>query len=287
DVLVVDAASTGQLFTLRNLGTQAPGVSRGFDAPVAYSYTVSSAPSASTFVVGDADGDLDEDVVLGSLGSDGLVLIRNNGDGTLASPEPLEVHRRGVPEVVIGLDYEGDGDMDLLSASNVETVDLLLNDGTGSFERFVLCSDGRLGGFPQAMTTGPLDGDQSIDVGVLTFAADNTASIEVLRNLEWRPSGVAVEDASDLPVETSRLHPNYPNPFSRVTTVRFELTESSAVRLDVFDLLGRRVATVLDEMRPAGEHSARLDASTLASGIYLYRIAAGAFVETRRMVVVR
>ncbi|NNE47934.1 MAG: T9SS type A sorting domain-containing protein, partial [Rhodothermales bacterium] len=55
----------------------------------------------------------------------------------------------------------------------------------------------------------------------------------------------------------------------------------------IFDLLGRRVATVLDGIETAGDHTVQFDARGLASGIYLYRISAGSFVETRRMVVVR
>ncbi len=287
DLLVVDASSTGHLYTMRNLGNQAPGVTRGYEKAVAYAFSVSSDPVRSRFLVDDFDGDLDPDVVLGSFAAgNSLVLVRNDGSGVLGDRQTFEAHRVGVPEQAVKLDYEGDGDLDLVAASQSATVDLLLNNGSGQFERIVLCSSGALSGFPVAVQSALLDDDTSDDVAVLTFAPGGDGSIEVLRNLNWMPSGVATEDPG-APGEMPTLHPNYPNPFSYVTTVRYSLSDPSPVRLDVFDLLGRRVATVFDGVETAGDHTVQFDAGGLASGIYLYRIRAGSFVETRRMVVVR
>ncbi len=80
---------------------------------------------------------------------------------------------------------------------------------------------------------------------------------------------------------------NYPNPFNPVTVIRYELPQNSQVRLEVFDMLGRRVAVLVDGLIEAGTHEIPFDASNLASGVYLYRLTAGQVVQTRQMVLVK
>ncbi len=82
------------------------------------------------------------------------------------------------------------------------------------------------------------------------------------------------------------LGQNYPNPFNPSTTIKYELPKASVVRLSVYDLLGREVSVLVDERRDAGVHQVQFDASGLASGVYLYRLQAGDFVQTRRLVLI-
>jgi len=82
------------------------------------------------------------------------------------------------------------------------------------------------------------------------------------------------------------LGQNYPNPFAGRTRVAFDLPEATSVTLAVYDVAGRRVATLVDAELPAGSHTAEWDASGLAAGVYVYRIQAGAFVQTLRALVV-
>jgi hypothetical protein len=84
------------------------------------------------------------------------------------------------------------------------------------------------------------------------------------------------------------MHQNYPNPFSAQTMLRFDLPASSHATLHVYNVLGQRVATLLDnEAIEAGEHTVPLDARYLASGTYVVRLLAGDFVGTSRITVVR
>jgi hypothetical protein len=83
------------------------------------------------------------------------------------------------------------------------------------------------------------------------------------------------------------LHQNYPNPFNPSTTIQYALPEGGRVTLKVFDLLGREVATLLDEVQEAGYKSIQFESSKLSSGMYLYRLRAGNAVQTRKMVVLR
>ena len=79
------------------------------------------------------------------------------------------------------------------------------------------------------------------------------------------------------------LSQNYPNPFNPSTNISFTLTNNGHVKLEVFNLLGQKVATIIDAPRSAGNHAIKFDASNLSSGIYLYRLSTENFVETRKM----
>jgi hypothetical protein len=85
------------------------------------------------------------------------------------------------------------------------------------------------------------------------------------------------------------LAQNYPNPFNPTTIIQYDLPSASAVRLEVFDVLGRKVATLVSATVPAGTHTytLRADALSLSSGVYFYCLQAGEFVETRKMVLIK
>ena len=88
------------------------------------------------------------------------------------------------------------------------------------------------------------------------------------------------------------LHRNYPNPFNPTTTISFELPQASLVSLDVFDMMGRKVATLVDGELAAGIHNAQWNAqsdagATVASGVYLYRITAGEFTAVQTMLLLK
>ena len=83
------------------------------------------------------------------------------------------------------------------------------------------------------------------------------------------------------------LRQNYPNPFSDRTTITYTLSEAGAVRLEVFDIQGRRIKTLVDRTLPPGRHRVEFDASRLSSGAYVYRLENPAGVQTRNMTLVR
>ena len=83
------------------------------------------------------------------------------------------------------------------------------------------------------------------------------------------------------------LHQNYPNPFNPTTTIRFDLPQASQVTLKVFNTLGEEVATIASDRLSAGSYSYKWDASNLASGVYVYRLQAGDYVEIKKMVLMR
>jgi hypothetical protein len=83
------------------------------------------------------------------------------------------------------------------------------------------------------------------------------------------------------------LSQNYPNPFNPATTISYSLLQADNVKLKVYDRLGREVQTLVNQLQDAGSYSIRFDASKLASGIYFYKLQAGGFTETKKMMLVK
>jgi photosystem II stability/assembly factor-like uncharacterized protein len=84
-----------------------------------------------------------------------------------------------------------------------------------------------------------------------------------------------------------RLDQNYPNPFNPTTTIRYSLPKSTNVKLVIYDLLGREITTLVNEEQSAGWKEVEWNAKDVSSGIYFYKIQAGSFVETKKMMILK
>jgi hypothetical protein len=121
-------------------------------------------------------------------------------------------------------------------------------------------------------------------------ASDNNDDVYI-DAIEWRgwTGGSSNEGFATSPAapKVFSLSQNYPNPFNPTTTIAFNLPEAMHVKLDVFNVAGERVATLVDEVRGEGPQTVIFDAAGLSSGIYFYRIIAGDFKETRKMMLLK
>lgn len=118
-------------------------------------------------------------------------------------------------------------------------------------------------------------------------ASDNT---RILAGGFWyQISEIVLTGIDDLPEVPGQfeLRQNYPNPFNPATTIVFSLPKAIKVQLHIFDVLGRSVGTLVDEKMPAGRYEIQFETRSLPSGMYFYRIQAGQFIETRKMLLVR
>ena len=99
-------------------------------------------------------------------------------------------------------------------------------------------------------------------------------------------TGISVDDFQELP-STVVLDQNYPNPFNPETNIGYTLSITADVELSIYNMYGQKVATLVDRNQSPGAYTVRWDATDVASGIYLYRLQAGSFELTRRMVLWR
>ena len=97
---------------------------------------------------------------------------------------------------------------------------------------------------------------------------------------------VSVEDEGEVPLEF-KLEQNYPNPFNPTTSIKFSVKQREQVVLKVYDIIGNEIATLINQPMDAGSYSLTFDASSLASGVYIYRINAGSFVSTKKMMLLK
>jgi hypothetical protein len=118
-------------------------------------------------------------------------------------------------------------------------------------------------------------------IWVLTEHSDG----EVLR---LRPGAtVSAGDGSATLPARFHLAQNHPNPFNPTTTIRFDLPAPAEVRLVIYDVIGREIATVVSESLDAGRHEVAWNAAHLPSGVYVYRLDAGDSRKERKMVLVK
>jgi hypothetical protein len=124
---------------------------------------------------------------------------------------------------------------------------------------------------------------------ILSSSGSRANRIQVLSTNELPPDppeDMVVSIPERIPVDHA-LDQNYPNPFNPTTVISFDLPRVDHVSLVVYDLLGREVTTLLDEVVQAGSYRLKFDATGMAGGMYYYRIRSGSFTETRKMLLLR
>lgn len=116
------------------------------------------------------------------------------------------------------------------------------------------------------------------------FATNNSPKLWEI-TLPLRISTAVLQAAS--PPETFELRQNYPNPFNPSTVISYQLPVNGQVTLKVYDVLGREVQTLVKGRQSAGDHSVRFNAANLPSGVYSYRLEAGTFSQTKKLVLMK
>jgi len=192
------------------------------------------------------------------------------------------------------LDHKGFHTVDLDSAAGLQADDdfyvyLLLSDGGQPYD----CTSDvpvLLGAAGRVIVESRADPGQSYYYDGLAwqdlyYAGDTTANF-CIKALTTEGTPTVGHASNGIPSRFS-LGQNYPNPFNPTTTIPYELRTAAHVRIEVFDVLGRRVATLIDQIQASGSYKVTWDGSGDASGIYFYAIDAGGFKTTSKMVLIK
>ncbi len=295
---IVVGTNSGWVYLFNHDGTIVDGW------PVDIGTQIKSTPSLA-----DLDDDGSPEIIVGSSDSE---LYVYDSDASVFNGFPVTLSASVNTSAVVG-DISGDGSPDIIIAN-------------GSINSLIYAFDNQgqpLDNFPmppagtgQISTTPAIwdidnDGDMEIVIGVQ--ASDNNLNVidykvqALLTDMQWRAYGNDIyrsgnyvplfpytdvpDEPVSLPIEFS-LNQNFPNPFNSKTVIRFSLDAPGDISLDVFDILGRKVKTLNDGFKQAGNYEITWDGRNsenmeVASGIYFYRLKTGTNVLVKRMVYLR
>ncbi len=179
------------------------------------------------------------------------------------------------------------GSVEMIARARQQLMALLLNVAGGKLSQTeVISADGAT--VSQAITYC----DNVIDDLTGNYEAAKTIADEINNNREVPAGMIPLTTANiayrqgAMPV-TYSLSQNYPNPFNPVTTISFSLPVAGFAKLDVYNIMGQRVATLVDRHLGAGEHTVTFDGRETASGVYFYRLSTSEFTDTQKMVLLK
>ncbi len=266
------------------------GIGNGdFIDPVPYS--IGSQGGATDLAIADFNQDGKLDIASCNFWeSTTMSILFGNGNGTFQPavilPSAHSPDLLNVSGITVG-DMDNDGDKDIVVANNASnSLSLYVNNnGTFSFTTRIgaywgvsspffadFDNDGKgdivaIGGLPNP-------GPPGVSSTMLFIQGTNTGATSVSQDLTQTPNGYSLDQ-------------NYPNPFNPSTTIQFQIPERAFVRVKVFDILGRQVATLLNEEKSAGSYSVRWDATNMGSGIYFCRLESNGRREIMKMLLMK
>lgn len=252
-----------------------------FSSPQTISNTVAQ---AALVLSADLDMDGTMDVISASWADDKIGWYNNrDGRGVFSSQRVISSTPDDVRTADM-VDFDGDGDLDVLTCTDISgNIIWFENEQNQDFLIEHTVTDERIKA--RFASAGDIDNDGDVDVVAITKNGDQILLFKQL-------SGYVSNNARmDIP-RSFNLAQNYPNPFNPSTTIRYSLAEACNVQLTVFDEIGHRVTTLVDGFQRGGHHPViwnGRDASDkpVGSGIYFYKIKAGYYQETKKMILVR
>jgi len=224
---------------------------------------------------GDVNGNQTVDVLAPNSAVGQLFRLMNDGAGDFLSEPAAPVSSAWFCRTG---DIDGDGDLDAVVTSFASAeVSLLTNDGTGTYSFAFSTGTGTR---PHGVVLGDFDNNGNLE---LAISNDGSASVTVV----VREGIVGVENDGSGEDTGFRLNPPHPNPSSDEIEISFSLSHASSVRLTIFNLTGKRVATLIEDDFPTGQFRRQFPPNRLAAGSYIVRLEVDGKVQTERITVVR
>jgi len=224
----------------------------------------------------DIDFDLDIDIIASVCQLNQIMLFENNGNQEFT--QNVIGYGFNRPHSIDTADFDNDGDIDILAgAINNDKISWLENDGALNFTQNVITSS-----YDGAADVYAADIDRDGDIDFLG-TAHYADQIKWWENIQISD----IESQKSLIPGKFFLEQNYPNPFNPNTKIKYSLSERSLVSLKVYDVLGNEIETLANELKLAGSYEVEFDAVSLLSGVYFYRLQAGSYLETKKMVLIK
>jgi hypothetical protein len=228
----------------------------------------------------DLDGDNELDLVATGRGADDVVWYKNSGGKPITwTKDIIDANLNGTVVVDIA-DIDGDDTLDVFATGyDADSVVWYENGGETPINWIRHTIDGNLDGAAHIYAI-DIDYDNDPDVVVTGQNANNVI---------WYENNfiTGIELLTDVVSTGWFLSQNYPNPFNPSTTIEFDLPKTNQVTLKIYNILGEEVAILVSDRLMAGSYTYQWDASNTASGVYLYRLEAGEYFETKKMILLR
>ena len=226
--------------------------------------------------VADIDGDGDQDIAATGLGADDVVWYENLGGIPISwTKHIIDGNLDGARDLYIAyIDVDDTLDV-VVTGYNVDDVVWYENDHPNWPKHTI---DGNLDGANDIITA-DIDGDSNQDVIVTGYYANKV----VWYNNLLTDIGILSERVSTI----YELFSNFPNPFNPSTKIKFALPKPETVTIEVYNIIGQKIQTLLNKPMPAGYHEVEFNGQNLSSGIYLYRIEAGGWKDVKKMILLR
>ncbi|MGA1465153.1 MAG: T9SS type A sorting domain-containing protein, partial [Balneolaceae bacterium] len=195
----------------------------------------------------------------------------------------VDLFVQGLPDpIVSGATFSAITDYITVPAPEVYTIDLYASEFNSYLASYEVDATNLAGGTAFITASGfinPAANQDGEGFAVLAVFADGSTTL-----LESVTS--SIEDGNEFPTAYT-LSQNYPNPFNPSTTIQYSLPEVAEVMLEVYNMLGQKVASLVEARQSAGTYTIEFDGSGLASGTYMYRMQAGDFVQTRKFALIK
>jgi hypothetical protein len=244
-----------------------------FQAPVQFT----SGDNVISIAVSDLNNDGRQDIASVNYFDGNFLTMFNQSGGS------FEVNQRftysSLPTYAVAADLDGDSWKELIIKKQATGQNVLIMRNQG-FGQYVEAGELTVGDYPMAICVADFDYDGDID-----FATANLGegSISVLLN-----QTTTSIDASDGNIPKSfAFAPNYPNPFNAQTTIEYDIPENGRVTLNIYDILGHKVATLVNEYQQAGHYQVIWDAGNMATGVYYGKLQSGNKIASQKMVLLK
>ncbi len=199
----------------------------------------------------------------------------------------VDYDTREGPSSIFAADLDNDGDDDLtVTCTDSNYVSVLLNNGDGTFAPAINFAVGQS---PRSVFAADFDGDTDYDLAVTEYYSE---TVTILFNTTVIVTGIDDDVVEQHLPNSFRLAQNYPNPFNPATNIAYSLDVRSHVAIDIYNVLGRKVRTLIDDTQPAGNYQVIWDGTdqaghSVATGLYLYRLQIGDRAATKKMILLK